>query len=111
MSRTSICLDIEENQLEIQKMLVIPLEALDLYLEFEYQITGCYLPATRFAEAEYPELEGGEITLAEISFEDGSTYSLNKKQIEKLENLLTKKQTDLMDGACWSANDKDSFDY
>lgn len=109
MSRTSICLDIEDNQ--VQKLLCIPLEAVDMYIEFEYEITGCYLPATRFAEAEYPELEGGDIKIVEVTFEDNSVVTLTTKQIEKLEKLLTKHQIDLMDDACWSANDKDIFDY
>ena len=104
---TSVCLDIEDNQ--VHKLLCIPLEAIDMYLEFEFELVGEYHPASRFEPAEYPDLEGGDIKLMEVSFEDGSVVTLNDKQINQLGNILTKKQIDLMDDACWNFLDKDLF--
>lgn len=102
---TSICLDIEDNQ--VQKLMAIPLEAVDMYIEFEFELVGEYHPATWYEPAEYPDLEGGDIKLVEVSFEDGSVVTLNTKQIKQLDNILTKHQIDLMDEVCWSYFDRD----
>lgn len=101
---TSICLDIEDNQ--VQKLMAIPLEAVDMYIEYEFELVGEYHPATWHEPAEYPDLEGGDIKLVEVSFEDGSVVTLNNKQIKQLDNILTKHQIDLMDDACWTYFDR-----
>jgi hypothetical protein len=102
--KTSVVFELEDNK--VQQLLVIPVEATELYLEFEFEIVGNYQPATWDHPAEFPDLEGGDTLVAEVTFIDGSVVSLNKKQIKALDKLLTKEQIDIMDSACW-----EHFDY
>jgi hypothetical protein len=97
--KTSVVFELEDNK--VQQLTAIPLEATELYLEFEFQIVGSYQPATWDYPAEFPDLEGGDILVAEVTFIDGSVVSLNEKQIKALDKLLTKEQIDMMDAACW----------
>ena len=97
--KTSVVFELEDNK--VQQLTAIPLEATELYLEFEFQIVGSYHPATWSYPAEFPELEGGDTLVAEVTFIDGSIVSLNSKQIKALDKLLTKEQIDIMDSACW----------
>jgi hypothetical protein len=103
--KTSVVFELQDNK--VQKLLCIPLEATELYLEFEFQIVGSYHPATFDYPAEFPDLEGGDTLVAEVTFIDGSVVSLNKKQIKALDKLLTNEQIDMMDAACWAYFDKD----
>jgi hypothetical protein len=97
--KTSVVFELEDNK--VQQLLCIPLEAIELYIEFEFQIVGEYHPATFNYPAEFPDLEGGDILVAEVTFIDGSIVSLNKKQIKALDKLLAKEHIDMMDAACW----------
>ena len=103
--KTSVVFELEDNK--VQQLLCIPLEAVELYIEFEFQIVGSYQPATWDYPAEFPDLEGGDIIVADVTFIDGSVVSLNSKQIKALDKLLTKEQIDMMDAACWAYFDKD----
>ncbi len=97
--KTSVVFELGDNK--VQQLLCIPLEVTELYIEFEFQIVGEYHPATFDYPAEFPELEGGDILVAEVTFIDGSVVSLNEKQIKALDKILTKEQIDMMDAACW----------
>ena len=97
--KTSVVFELQDNK--VQQLLCIPLEAVELYIEFEFQIVGSYQPATWDYPAEFPDLEGGDTLVAEVTFIDGSVVSLNSKQIKALDKLLTKEQIDIMDSACW----------
>ena len=97
--KTSVVFELEDNK--VQQLTAIPLEATELYLEFEFQIVGSYQPAIWDYPVEFPDLEGGDILVAEVTFIDGSIVSLNEKQIKALDKLLTKEQIDMMDSACW----------
>jgi hypothetical protein len=97
--KTSVVFELEDNK--VQQLLCIPLEAVELCIAFEFQIVGSYQPATWDYPAEFPDLEGGDILVAEVTFIDGSVVILNKKQIKALDKLLTKEQIDMMDAACW----------
>ena len=97
--KTSVVFELEDNK--VQQLLAIPLEAVELYIEFEFQIVGSYQPATWDYPAEFPDLEGGDMLVAEVTFTDGSVVSLNSKQLKALDKLLTKEQIDMMDAACW----------
>jgi len=103
--KTSVVFELGYNK--VQQLLCIPLEAIELYVEFEFQIVGSYYPATWDYPAEFPDLEGGDTLAAEVTFIDGSVVSLNEKQIKALDKLLTKEQIDRMDAACWAYFDKD----
>jgi hypothetical protein len=97
--KTSVVFELQDNK--VQQLTAIPLEATELYIEFEFQIVGSYQPATFDYPAEFPDLEGGDTLVAEVTFIDGSVVSLNSKQIKALDKLLTKEQIDMMDSACW----------
>jgi hypothetical protein len=103
--KTSVVFDLEDNK--VQQLTAIPLEAVELYIEFEFQIVGSYQPATWDYPAEFPDLEGGDTLVAEVTFIDGSVVSLNEKQIKALDKILTKEHIDMMDAACWAYFDKD----
>lgn len=103
--KTSVVFELQDNK--VQRLLCIPLEAIELYVEFEFEIVGSYHPATFNYPAEFPDLEGGVILVADVVFIDGSAVSLNEKQIKALDKLLTKEQIDMMDAACWAYFDKD----
>jgi hypothetical protein len=97
--KTSVVFELQDNK--VQQLTAIPLEATELYIEFEFQIVGSYQPATFDYPAEFPDLEGGDILVAEVTFIDGSFVNLNSKQIKDLDKILTKEQIDIMDSACW----------
>jgi hypothetical protein len=97
--KTSVVFELEDNK--VQQLTAIPLEATELYLEFEFQIVGSYQSATWDYPAEFPDLEGGDTLVAEVTFIDGSVVNLNEKQIKALDKILTKEQIDMMDSACW----------
>ena len=97
--KTSVVFELEDNK--VQQLLCIPLEAIELYVEFEFQIVGSYQSATWDYPAEFPDLEGGVILVADVVFIDGSVVSLNEKQIKALDKILTKEHIDMMDAACW----------
>lgn len=97
--KTSVVFELQDNK--VQQLLCIPLEAIELYIEFEFEIVGSYHPATFNYPAEFPDLEGGDTLVADVAFVDGSFVNLNKKQIKALDKLLTKEQIDIMDSACW----------
>jgi hypothetical protein len=103
--KTSVVFELEDNK--VQQLLAIPLEAIELYIEFEFEIVGSYHPATWNYPAEFPDLEGGDTLVAEVTFIDDSVVSLNKKQIKALDKILTIEQIDIMDSACWAYFDKD----
>jgi hypothetical protein len=103
--KTSVVFELQDNK--VQQLTAIPLEATELYIEFEFQIVGSYQTATWDYPAEFPDLEGGDILVAEVTFIDGSVVSLNEKQIKSLDKLLTNEQIDMMDAACWAYFDKD----
>lgn len=97
--KTSVVVELDGNK--VQQLLCIPLEAVELYVEFEFGIVGSYHPATWSYPAEFPDLEGGDILVADVAFVDGSFVNLNKKQIKALDKILTKEHIDMMDSACW----------
>jgi hypothetical protein len=97
--KPSVVFELQDNK--VQQLTAIPLEAVELYIEFEFQIVGNYHPATFDYPAEFPDLEGGVILVAEVTFIDGSVVSLNEKQIKALDKILTKEHIDMMDAACW----------
>ena len=97
--KPSVVFELQDNK--VQQLTAIPLEATELYLEFEFQIVGSYHPATFDYPAEFPDLEGGDTLVAGVTFIDGSVVNLNEKQIKALDKILTKEQIDIMDAACW----------